>query len=235
MRPVLVLLGLLGLLAGCGSATGPSAAGPSVPDSAAVTSSDTSDPSADATNDPLDPTDLVGPPSPSGFVTGQPRTSAAQPSTVSPPPAGLLACGPPYLRLAVRSAGSGLSHAGYVLLFTNTGQIACTMTGYPTLTILDGQDRPVVRASPTPSGYLGGLRNPKPPFPTAVLGPGGTASALLEGLLFDSRTGKGCPTQHALLSTPPGTASPIKAAAVTTVCSQVQIHPVVAGNTGSQP
>ena len=233
----LALLGLLALLAGCGSTAGPAGAGPglSIPDSASVTASDSSDPASDATNDPLDPTDLVTPPSSSSFVTVQPRTSPAQPSTGSVPPAGLLACGPPYLRLTERSAHGGLSHAGYVLLFTNTGQIACSMTGYPRLAILDGKDRQVIQATPTPSGYLGGLHNPKPPFPTAVLAAGGTASALLEGLVFDSRSSKGCPTEHALLSTPPGSTSPIKVVAVTTICSQVQIHPVVAGSSGSQP
>jgi hypothetical protein len=54
-------------------------------------------------------------------------------------------------------------------------------------------------------------------------------------LVFDPKSSKGCPTEHALLSTPPATTGPIKLAAVTTVCSQVQIHPVVSGTTGSKP
>ena len=68
-----------------------------------------------------------------------------------------------------------------------------------------------------------------------VLPAGGSASALLEGLLFDPRTSRGCPTERALLSTPPNTTVPIKVAAVTRICSQVQIHPMVSGSTGSQP
>jgi hypothetical protein len=234
---ILLALGLLGLLAGCGSTGGPGDAGPtaSIPDSASASPGDSSDQASDSVSDTVDPSDLVIGSVSSAIVTVPPPTGSAQASTVSSPPAGMLACAPPYLRLTERSVHGGLSHAGYVLLFTNTGQIACWMTGYPRLAILDGRDRQIIQAIPTPRGYLGGLRNPKPPFPAAVLAAGETASALLEGLVVDSRSGKGCPTEHALLSTPPATTSPLKVVAVTTICSQVQIHPVVAGGSGSQP
>jgi len=163
----------------------------------------------------------------------QPRTSAPHSSAVNLPTAGLAACAPPYLTLAVHGGSSGASHAGYVLEFTNTGQIACAMTGYPGVAILDSKDRQIIQASRTPHGYLGGLRGSKPP--AVGLPAGGTASALLEGLLFDPRTSRGCPTERALLSTPPNTTTPMKAVVLTRICGQVQIHPMVPGSTGSQP
>jgi hypothetical protein len=120
-----------------------------------------------------------------------------------------------------------------VLVFTNTGQIACAMSGYPGLAILDSKDRQIIQASRTPNGYLGGVRGPK--APAVGVPAGGSASALLEGLLFDPRTSHGCPTERTLLSTPPNTTVAMKVAAVTRICGQVQIHPVVPGGTGSQP
>lgn len=229
MRAAVGWLVGLALLTGCGAHS----AGTPEPDTVTDTSSP-SDSASDSPSESLSDTDSASPSdSTSSFVTVQPRTSAPHSSAVNLPTAGLAACAPPYLTLAVHSGSSGASHAGYVLVFTNTGQIACAMTGYPGVAILDSKDRQIIQASRTPNGYLGGLRGTKPP--AIGLPAGGTASALLEGLLFDPRTSGGCPTERALLSTPPNTTSPMKVAALTRICGQVQIHPMVPGSTGSQP
>jgi hypothetical protein len=225
MRAAVGWLVGLALLTGCGAHR----AGSPEPDTVTESSSPSDSPS-----DSLSDTDSASPSdSTSSVVPVQPPTSAPHSSAVNLPTAGLAACAPPYLTLAVRSGSSGASHAGYLLVFTNTGQIACAMTGYPGVAILDSKDRQIIHASRTPNGYLGGLRGSKPP--AIGLPPGGTASALLEGLLFDPRTSRGCPTERALLSTPPNTTTPMKVAALTRICGQVQIHPMVPGSTGSQP
>jgi hypothetical protein len=230
-----LVLGLLvpALLAGCGSPSGPGAvgAGPSLTDSPLPST----DPASASDTASTEDSATTSEPSTSSFVTVQPRTSQARPSTISVPAAGLAPCAPPYLKLTAGRATSGSGHAGYVLIFTNTGQIACAMTGYPAVAILDARDRQIIKAARTPNGYLGGLRHPKPALPATGLGPGGVASALLEGMVFDPTSTKGCPIEHALLGTAPSTTSPIKLVATTVICSQVQIHPVVPGTSGSQP
>jgi len=65
-----------------------------------------------------------------------------------------------------------------------------------------------------------------------LIGPGQTASALLEGEVIDLG-GKACPAEPGLLITPPNTRTPARVKARTVICGGVQIHPVVAGTSGS--
>lgn len=234
------------LLAGCGSHATKSTTGTGPSSSDSATSSD-STPATDSATDSVTgsgtgtatdgSTDVVTDPasSDSGFpsfvTTPPPTTSRPVPSK---PPVGLAPCNASSLRVVTRTVGAATTHAGYVISFSNTGQIACGMTGYPGVAILNSSGKPVVQAARTPSGYIGGVRNGKPPFPTAVLGAGQTASALLEGLDVNTATNRGCPAQSALLITPPNTTVPVRVAASTRICSQVQIHPVVTGTTGNQ-
>ncbi|MEO6702021.1 MAG: DUF4232 domain-containing protein [Jatrophihabitantaceae bacterium] len=231
---------LAGVVAGCGSHQAKGAGGAGSPASDQPTASDSGSPSAsagltdsaglsDSATDSatISPSD-TGLPS---FVTTRPRTSKPVPSK---PPANLQPCSAPALTAAVQAAHGGLSHAGYVIVYSYHGQIPCQLTGYPGLAVLNASGKQVMQAARTPSGYLGGIRNGKPPFPTVLLNAGQSASALLEGLLTDS-AGKGCPVEHALLTTPPGTTVAIKLAATTAICNQVQIHPIVPGNTGNKP
>lgn len=178
--------------------------------------------------------------SPSGIDSadaGQPSNSG-QPSdpirTPSPaaaviPAAGLADCTLPYLQVSVRPAAARNAHASYLLTFTNTGQIACQLAGYPAVTVLSSAGRQVLRASPTPSGYLGGTRG-KPVV--VVIATGQPASALLEGEQVDLR-GERCPSRPGLAITPPRNTAPARLPMATTICGGVQIHPVVAGSTGN--
>ena len=151
-------------------------------------------------------------------------------STFSPPPGSLAACALPYVRITVKPASGGDSHAGEIILFTNTGQIACALTGYPGVAILNAKGQQVKQAARTPSGYLGGLRKGKPT--TIALGPGVAASALLEGEVVDVN-GATCPAEPGLLITPPNTKTSARVAVRTMLCGGTQIHPVVPGATGS--
>jgi hypothetical protein len=152
---------------------------------------------------------------------------------ISRPPISAAACTAQSLRITGSAASGGDSHAGLVIVYTNTGQISCSMTGYPGLAILNAAGKQIIQAARTPSGYLGGIRKGKPPFATVLLDAGGSASALVEGQVVDN-TGKTCPTEHALLTTPPGTTVPVKVPATTVFCGQVQIHPIVAGKSSSK-
>lgn len=199
----------------------------SQPETDPVTDSPTStDPATDPATDSASPSSTETP------TVAAPRTPVTKP--VSRPPVNLQACAAPSLRAALQPASRGASHAGYVIVFTNGGQIACQLAGYPRVAILDGAGKQISQAARTPSGYLGGIRNGKPPFPVVVLNGGQSASALLEGLIFNPTTTKACPAAPALLTTPPASTLPIRVPGSIGICAQVQIHPVVEGSTGSR-
>ncbi|MGI8666962.1 MAG: DUF4232 domain-containing protein [Jatrophihabitans sp.] len=222
---VLSVAVLVAVLAGCGARSARSSA----PASTAVTDSQPAVIISDTPTDTDSPTDTS---SPTDSATTAPPSSVAT-SKTSSAPADLVVCAPPYLTVSAKQASGGDGHDGYVLRYTNTGQISCSMTGYPGLAILNAAGKQILQATRTPAGYLGGIRNGKPPFPTVTLSAGESASALLEGIPSDTR-GNGCPTEHALLTTAPNTTSSVRVAITTTICSQVQIHPIVAGSTGTR-
>ena len=193
---------------GPASPTTPQYSGPPViTESALPTDDNTSDPESsdpDSSDDPV-------------------RTSAPVSA------AGLADCGLPYLRVSVRPAAARSAHASYLLTFTNTGQIACRLTGYPAVTVLSSGGQQVLRAIPTPNGYLGGSRTTPA---VVVIATGQPASALLEGEQVDLR-GDLCPSRPGLAIIPPRSTVPARLPMTTTICGGVQIHPVVAGSTGS--
>jgi len=230
----LVLTGLLlaGCAAGSTGATGPS--GPSAPGySGPAVITDSASPTD---NSSIDPRDLVRPSSPmSGATPATPGSPTSTPSG-SATAAGLDACALPVTTVTARLHGAGMSHAGYLITFTNTGQLPCQLTGYPGVAVLDAKGRQVRQAARTPSGYLGGVRDASgmhggKPLPV-VLHAGEVGSALLEG--EDVGTdGKGCPTESGLLVTPPNTRKSARIALRVVICGGVQVHPVVAGGSGS--
>lgn len=185
----------------------PSDTQPPVITESALPSDDTSDLSSPASAE--NPSDPVRPSIPA---------SSAQSTE------GLAGCALPYLRVTARPAAARAAHASYLLSFTNTGQIACTLAGYPAVAVLNSSGHQVLRANPTPSGYLGGA-----PSRTVVIDSGQPASALLEGEQIDL-SGSRCPRQPGLLITPPNSAVSARLPIATAICGGVQVHPVVLGN-----
>ena len=55
--------------------------------------------------------------------------------------------------------GAGLGHQSELLLFTNQGNSACTLAGYPGVAALTDRGAQAVQAVRLPNGYLGGLEN----------------------------------------------------------------------------
>jgi len=68
--------------------------------------------------------------------------------------------------------------------------------------------------------------------PVVVLAPGAAASATIEGESAEPTNSK-CPNLTALLVTPPGSHVSTKLGRAPAACQGLQIHPVVAGKTGS--
>ena len=132
--------------------------------------------------------------------------------------------------------GAGLGHRSQVLVFTNTGQSACTLTGYPGVAALDAQGAQVAQAVRTPSGYLGGLATGTTTPPTVVLAPGQAASAMVEGIDNPQNGATSCPSYPAFLVTPPNLTQSVTLGLTSSPafpgCSPIQVHPVVPGTSG---
>jgi hypothetical protein len=130
------------------------------------------------------------------------------------------------------NGGAGLGHEDQVILFTNSSQSACSLSGYPGVAGLDAQGNQAVQAVRTPSGYLGGLASGDVTPPVVVLAPGQSASATVEGTDNPVGTATSCPSYPELLVTPPDLTGSTRVAAGLPGCSPIQIHPVVPGTTG---
>lgn len=93
-----------------------------------------------------------------------PATPAVEPAPAEPEPA---ACRSADLQLARAGGDAGMGHRRATLSVLNRGQSACQLTGYPTVTLIDAQDRTLdaVEARRRPGGYLGPDR---PPLPVIV-------------------------------------------------------------------
>jgi hypothetical protein len=143
------------------------------------------------------------------------------------------ACRDGQISVSDGGGGAGAGHEDQVILFTNTSQTACTLSGYPGVAGLDAQGNQVVQAERTPSGYLGGLESGTTTPPIVSLPPGQAASATVEGTDVPVGSATSCPSYPALLVTPPNLTLSVRVTPGLPGCSQIQIHPVVPGSSGS--
>ena len=173
-----------------------------------------------------------------GATGGTGGTSAAP--TNAPIARGLPECSGGQIKVTTASQGAAMSHSGLILIFTNTGNNTCSLTGYPGASLPDSTGTPW-NATRTMFGYMGGAQGYSTP-PTVNLAPGNSASAVLEwasmpvgGGSADSADCPGLDSVH-LLVTPPNTQATATFPPLTSTCQEFQIHPVVPGSTGqSQP
>src|SRR5690606_13398400 len=84
-------------------------------------------------------------------------------AAVAPPPSGA-PCAAENLRLAVEGGDAGMGHRVTTLALRNTGPSACTVTGYPSVSLLDGDGKLLtgVRAAQGPGNYFAQGRAPTP-------------------------------------------------------------------------
>jgi hypothetical protein len=133
------------------------------------------------------------------------------------------------LDISVTGGDAGLGHRSKVIVFRNTGSSTCVLQGYPGVAALDGSGRQVAQAQRTLNGYLGGVRAGNPPL--VRLAAGASASATVEALAFGPN-GDSCTAYAGLLVTPPDETRSVRVNWDSDGCSELQIHPVVAGTTG---
>ena len=128
-------------------------------------------------------------------------------------------------------AGSG--HRGMPVIFTNVGSSMYSLSGYPKVTALNVSGEPVAQARPTPAGYLGGVDNDID-VPTVDLQPGQSASALLEAMAFHVTDGSPCTPYASMMVVPPGGSEAVPVEWECDGGCELQVHPVVPGETGRQ-
>ncbi|HEY2042217.1 MAG TPA: DUF4232 domain-containing protein [Jatrophihabitans sp.] len=138
-------------------------------------------------------------------------------------------CGRQDLALSL-AAGPGKAGGSWLLRFRNTARTRCAIEGYPSVQPRDGLAL-VSKAYQTPSGRLGGLLSGEMP-PVVVVQPGQSASALLEpSAEGQDAQGGGCTIDRLEVSLP--AAGPIGELVRPLSWCSPEIHPVVAGETGS--
>ena len=115
-------------------------------------------------------------------------------------------------------------HREVVLVFSLApGARMCTLTGYPGVD--SGAGGPLIQATRTVSGYMGGLRDTDKPLPIVI-----TASApgraVVEGVAVDKDDPNGvCPTYTDLRVTAPDTYNAVTVPVNIDTC-ELQVHPV---------
>ena len=129
--------------------------------------------------------------------------------------------------------GAAAGHQGVAIVWQNSSSTPCLMTGWAGADGLDANGASATHATRTDRGYLGGLA-PGGKAAAIVLRPGDSASSLVEGTSVPEGGGGACPTYTGLLVTPPEDTTSVKLDATLPGCSGLQIHPVVAGTTGSE-
>jgi len=158
-------------------------------------------------------------------------TSPKATPTTTPVLAQPALCTTGQLTITIAGIQGGLSHAGEVILFKNTGN-ACQLHGYPGVDGVNGDGVVVVSAQRTPGGYLGGLPFGATAGPNVELSDGQTASALLEGTDGPIASQGPCAAYTTVAVTPPNETHTVHITSPGGTLCYPQIHPVVAGTTG---
>lgn len=147
-------------------------------------------------------------------------------AAVAPPPSGA-PCAAENLRLAVEGGDAGMGHRLTTLALRNAGPDACTVTGYPSVSLLDGEGKLMtgVRAVQAPGSYLAQGRAPAP----VEIRPQQAAWFDLAWTVIphEDRGETTCPSAKTVRVTAPGAATAIALPLAFTPCGgQVEVSPL---------
>jgi hypothetical protein len=122
--------------------------------------------------------------------------------------------------------------AGMVLTFTLQGGQPCTLSGYPDVRAVDSSGNLLVTAAHTPNDGLGGLASGRTTPPTITLTAGQTASALVDWTIAGYTPTSTC-HRNGRIALRFGATGATYLPALDQLCD-LQVHPIVSGDTGSQ-
>lgn len=129
-------------------------------------------------------------------------------------------------------ATHGGDGAGMVLTFTLQGGPPCALSGYPNVRAVDSSGNLLITAATTPNDGLGGLSGGTTPPPTITLGLGQTASALVDWTIAAYTPTSRCYRNGRIALTFGATGTTYQPA-IGQLCD-LQVHPIVPGDAGSQ-
>lgn len=147
-------------------------------------------------------------------------------AAVAPPPSGA-PCAAENLRLAVEGGDAGMGHRVTTLALRNAGPSACTVTGYPSVSLLDGDGKLLtgVRAAQPPGNYFAQARAPTP----VEIRPqqAGWFDLAWSVIPHEDKGETTCPSAKTVRVTAPGAASAITLPLAFTPCGgQVEVSPL---------
>lgn len=162
------------------------------------------------------------------FATGSALTATA---LLAGPAAAMPAHAAPACRnqavVVTRTFQQGATGQGSLsLIFRNASTATCSLHGYPGLDAVNKKRHVIAHAQRTAPGYSGGGK-----VATVNIKPGTYASAVVEWLNFNPKSGGDCAFSAYLLTTAANTSKVHKLSGGVSACS-LQIHPAVAGVPG---
>lgn len=161
----------------------------------------------------------------------RPGVSAIQAGPVAAPaPGGALPasapCKGPQLKLTLAGGDAGMGNRVSILGVQNVGAQACSLTGYPTVTLEDGQGRALttIRSDQTLGSYF---RQGQAPTPVELAPQGQGFFDIAWNVVPNEGAGeKTCPSAARIRMTAPGDTSPVALAQAFTPCGgRIRVSP----------
>jgi|GEM_PF-2447769 len=144
-------------------------------------------------------------------------------------------CQETQLDVKIASDGVAGGHVGDLIVITNVGASACTVVGYPTVSMSGGANVISTVAKKTKDGYLGGLggTGASMSIPVVTLrAHGGAASSIVEGGDVPVGNAVECVTYTKVSVTLPHLSPPYRFTTKLPGCIRPEVHPFVRGSRG---
>lgn len=158
-------------------------------------------------------------------TTGAAATTLASAAGATTVPA----CGNHAIEVSATRGQGATGHADFVLRFRNASHHTCSLSGYPGLDAIGKYGKVLRHAKRTVNGFTGGSHHG---VRTIVIRPRHDASADVEWLNFNPRTGGECRFSHYVATTPANTTHTVYLTRAVSLCG-LEVHPTVAGKSGS--
>ncbi|MBI2260082.1 MAG: DUF4232 domain-containing protein [Caulobacterales bacterium] len=165
-------------------------------------------------------------PPPEEPTPAAPATNAVQPEPVPGVQPVAVPCKGPQLRLSNDGGDAGMGHRRAIIGVQNLGAEACTLTGYPSVSLEDAAGRALttVRTDQHPDSYFRSGQ-----APTSVeLAPRAKAFFDLAWTVMpnEAEGEQVCPSAAGILMAPPGDSSPVTLAQTFTPCGgRIEVSP----------
>ena len=155
-----------------------------------------------------------------------PAPAAAAPSAPADATAASTPCKGPQLKLSAEGGDAGAGNRVAILGVQNVGTHACSLTGYPVVTLQDAEGGPVtaVRADQSPGSYF---RQGQTPTPVELAPKGKAFFDIAWNVVPNESQGQTtCPSAARIRMTAPGDTSPVALAQAFTPCGgRIRVSP----------